>query len=102
MVILKKLNLLTRAFFKNLLPQNFSLEDKINKVSIGYYVENQDIIERLENHINKRIVVYAQCKFQKKTSFIPPNNRKNESITFYYHNVKGNIYDENQILLIDD
>lgn len=54
---IKEIKPINEGFFLNLLPQNFSLEDKINKVSIGYYVENQDIIERLENHINKRIVV---------------------------------------------
>lgn len=99
---IKEIKPIKDGYFLNLLPQNFSPEDNINKVSIGYYMEDQDLIEKLKNHKNKRIIVYAQCKFQKKTSFTPLNNRSNEPITFYYHNVKGNIYDKNQILLIED
>lgn len=85
------------GYFLNLLPQNFSPEDKLNKVSIGYFIENQNMIEKLKDHENKRIVVYAQCKAQNKQSYNP-----NESTTIYYHNVKGNIFDNNQILIINE
>ena len=50
------------------------------------------MIEKLKDHENKRIVVYAQCKAQNKQSYNP-----NESTTIYYHNVKGNIFSEFQV-----
>lgn len=93
---IKGINPYNDGYYLNLLPQDFSPKDKINKVSISYYVKNKDIIEKLENHKNKRIVVYAHCKPQKETPFFI----KDKEIT--YHNIKGIIYDENQFLLTDN
>lgn len=35
-------------YLLNLLPQNFSPEDNLNKMSTGYFIENQDVIEKIK------------------------------------------------------
>ena len=84
----------TGKFYIQLQP--VSAEDN-KRISIEIYFICNHIYEQFRGKKDCKIITYANFKFYRKKEWTAPNEKK-----FIYYNITGNVYDNRQILILDD
>lgn len=71
------------------------------RVSISYFIHDNEVIEELKGQEGKRVVVYTQCYYKDSKKWVSSNSMENKKEIFYHH-IRGNIYNKRQMLIIND
>jgi hypothetical protein len=69
--------------------------DETKRVAVTVYFDNSvyDLCKGIEG---KRMVIYGKYKFDRMNDWASPDGK-----VFYYYNIVGQIYDKNQVYLVD-
>lgn len=90
----------------NLEPTKITDDSSTNdeRVSVSYFLSNEQLYDALKDKAGTRVVIYAQCNFNKSISWDSSKGKKvdgEKSKEILYHQITGNVYEENQMLILN-